>query len=107
MQQLVFCPSKSKQCCVLFCKCDTTLHLCTLPHMTLFHNSFRRLHKSPFLTFVQVRTLRAAVLTKDKALAKGADDLARQHERAVKAEREYCESHLPNVINHQMLDRRF
>ena len=56
---------------------------------------------------VQVRTLRAAVLTKDKALAKGADDLARQHERAVKAERGYCIFHLPVTTNDQMLDRRF
>ena len=46
---------------------------------------------------VQVRTLRAAVLTKDKALAKGADDLARQQERAVKAEREYLVPYLPAV----------
>ncbi len=36
---------------------------------------------------LQVRTLKAAAISKDKALAKGAADLAQQHERAVKAER--------------------
>lgn len=36
---------------------------------------------------LQVRTLKAGAISKDKALAKGAADLAQQHERAVKAER--------------------
>ena len=36
---------------------------------------------------MQVRTLKAAAISKDKALAKGAADLAQQHERAVKTER--------------------
>ena len=45
----------------------------------------------------QVRTLRAAVVTKDKALAKGSSDLASQQERAVKAEREPCQ-HLTSPL---------
>ena len=42
-----------------------------------------------------MRTLKAAVVTKDKALSKGATDLAAQQERAVKAEREL---RLPNCV---------
>lgn len=49
-------------------------------------NELRAKQREHAQTEEEVRTLRAAVLTKDKALAKGADDLARQHERAVKAE---------------------
>ena len=43
---------------------------------------------------LQVRTLRAAAVTKDKALAKGAADIAQQQERAVQAERTSPENHL-------------
>lgn len=49
-------------------------------------NELRAKQREHSETEEEVRTLKAGAISKDKALAKGAADLAQQHERAVKAE---------------------